>query len=354
MIASSVSGVDDARHRRSRARPEVGRRARDRAGHRDAADQRRRRCWPRPGPCSSAFELWRSPVIESATTADSRLSTAASSATVRADGSSGRIRSARNCRKLDGRQASRNAAELRSDRLDRQAERGNRQRCRATSATIEPGHARQPLAAPAGPARATPAPSASGGRRRRCASTPRVRVIRAKNSLGGSRHRKPEEVLDLRRGDQQRDAVGEADDHRPRNELHRLPEAGHRQHHQDHAGHHRDHQQAGEAVRRDDAGDDHDERARRTADLDARSAEQRHEEAADDGGVDAGLWRDARRDAERHRERQRDDADGQAGDEVGGKRMTVVAGERIEQLRPPPLPGDVEFRHLRLASAGRA
>ena len=49
-------------------------------------------------PCamSSAFELCRSPVIESATTAESRLSTAASSATVIAAGSSGRIRSARN------------------------------------------------------------------------------------------------------------------------------------------------------------------------------------------------------------------------------------------------------------------
>ena len=49
-------------------------------------------------PCatSSAFELCRSPVIESATTADSRLSRAASTATVKAGCSSGRIRSARN------------------------------------------------------------------------------------------------------------------------------------------------------------------------------------------------------------------------------------------------------------------
>ena len=49
-------------------------------------------------PCAmnSAFELCRSPVMESATTADSRLSTAASSATVIAAGSSGRIRSTRN------------------------------------------------------------------------------------------------------------------------------------------------------------------------------------------------------------------------------------------------------------------
>ena len=56
-----------------------------------------------------------------------------------------------------------------------------------------------------------------------------------------------------------------------------------------HARHHRDHQQPGQAVLGDDAGDDHDERAGRPADLDARSAEQRDDEAADDGGVDAGL-----------------------------------------------------------------
>ena len=49
-------------------------------------------------PCaiSSTFELCRSPLMLSATTAESRLSTAASKATVSAEGSSGMIRSARN------------------------------------------------------------------------------------------------------------------------------------------------------------------------------------------------------------------------------------------------------------------
>jgi len=44
-------------------------------------------------PCAanSMFELWRSPLIPSATTADSRLSTAASRATVNAEGNKGRI-----------------------------------------------------------------------------------------------------------------------------------------------------------------------------------------------------------------------------------------------------------------------
>ena len=46
------------------------------------------------------------------------------------------------------------------------------------------------------------------------------------------------------------------------------------------------------------------------------SAEQRHEEAADDGRVDARLRRDAGGDAEGHRQRQRDHAHGQAGQQV--------------------------------------
>ena len=78
-----------------------------------------------------------------------------------------------------------------------------------------------------------------------------------------------EEVLDLGGGNQQGDAVGEAQDDRPRDELDRLAEAGDRQEQQDDARHHRHHQQAGQAVRGDDARDDHDERPRRSADLNA-------------------------------------------------------------------------------------
>ena len=54
------------------------------------------------------------------------------------------------------------------------------------------------------------------------------RRMRAKNSLG-DRAWETEEVPDLRRGDQQRDAVREANDDRTRDELHRPSEAGDRQ-----------------------------------------------------------------------------------------------------------------------------
>ena len=99
-----------------------------------------------------------------------------------------------------------------------------------------------------------------------------------------------------------------------------------------HAGHQRADEQAFDAVLRDDAGDDDDERAGRTADLQARAAEQRNQAAGDDRGVDAGLRRQARRDGEGHRQRQRDQADGDAGGEVGERGPAVVGPERGDQL----------------------
>ena len=120
---------------------------------------------------------------------------------------------------------------------------------------------------------------------------PRPRAMRdhARPELAGHVDAQAEEVLDLRAGDQHGDAVGEADDDRPRNELHRRAQARHAQHDEDDARHHGAHEQAVEAVGRDDAGDDHDERAGRSADLGARSAERRNQEAGDDRAVDAGL-----------------------------------------------------------------
>ena len=65
-----------------------------------------------------------------------------------------------------------------------------------------------------------------------------------------------------------------------------------------------------DAVLGDDAGDDDDEGAGRTADLDARAAERRDDEAGDDRAVDAGLGREAGGNRKRHRQRQRDQPDG--------------------------------------------
>jgi hypothetical protein len=64
------------------------------------------------------------------------------------------------------------------------------------------------------------------------------------NSAGTSCDLEAEEVLDLRAGDEHRDAVGEADDDRPRQVLDGGAHAAGAQHDQHHAGHHRAHEQA--------------------------------------------------------------------------------------------------------------
>jgi hypothetical protein len=53
------------------------------------------------------------------------------------------------------------------------------------------------------------------------------------------------------------------------------------------------------------------------ADLEPAAAEQRRDEAADHGGVEAAIWRHARGDRDRHRQRQRDNRNGEACEYVG-------------------------------------
>ena len=146
-----------------------------------------------------------------------------------------------------------------------------------------------------------------------------------------------EQVLDLRQRDQHRDAVGEADDDRHRDVAHQHaePEQAEREHQQ--AGQHGGDEQVGHAVALHDAVDDDDEGARRPADLHLRAAERRDQEAGDDGGEDALFGLDAAGDRERHRQRQRDDADRQAGADVGGEALSVVAGEGVDEARAESL-----------------
>ena len=142
-----------------------------------------------------------------------------------------------------------------------------------------------------------------------------------------------EQVLDLRDRDQHGDAVGEADDDRDRDVAHQRAEPEPAEREQEHAGEHGRDQQVGDAVALDDAVDDDDEGARRAADLHARAAERRDQEAGDDRGEDSLLGLDAAGDRERHRQRQGDDADGEAGAEVGGEALPVVAGEVVDETR---------------------
>ena len=134
-------------------------------------------------PCAtnSALELWRSPLMESATTAESRLSSAARMATVSADGSRGRIKSARNCGMWIG-----GRARLMPPNLLPMVSRGKWKRAAtkvaASSATIEPGTRGNSLGMKMISAR-EPRPTASAGKLVVPMWSARARM-RAKNSLG--------------------------------------------------------------------------------------------------------------------------------------------------------------------------
>src|SRR5947209_6235523 len=76
-----------------------------------------------------------------------------------------------------------------------------------------------------------------------------------------------EEILDLRAGDEHRDAVGEAHNYRPGQEFDGRPEPGEAEQDQHDSGHERADIEPVDAVPGDDAEDDDDERPGRPADL---------------------------------------------------------------------------------------
>ena len=131
------------------------------------------------------------------------------------------------------------------------------------------------------------------------------------------RHVEAEQLLELAGEDDDGDAGREADGDREGDVLDvgaEPQEAGGHHHQPGHQG--RQHE-AIVALALDDRGDEHDEGAGRSADLEAAAAEGRDQEAADDGGEQALVGRQARADGDGHRQRQRHDGDRQAGDGVG-------------------------------------
>ena len=80
-------------------------------------------------------------------------------------------------------------------------------------------------------------------------------------------HLQAEEVANLCAGDQDRDAVGEADDDRPREVFYHGAHTSYAPQHQENSCHHRAHEQAVDTVLSDDSRNHYDERARWAADL---------------------------------------------------------------------------------------
>ena len=123
----------------------IGHRPGDRPRRGQAARPGRRPCWRRPGPPSSQFDRCRRPVSPSATTADSRLSTPARKAMVKAAGQQLRQPRDRHVRQgRDGDPAA-DLAEPAADRLHVQPGQPDQQRS-ADHRDQEGGRARRPSA----------------------------------------------------------------------------------------------------------------------------------------------------------------------------------------------------------------
>ena len=118
---------------------------------------------------------------------------------------------------------------------------------------------------------------------------------------------------------------GEADRDRVGNELDVGADPQQARGDQDHARHQGGEDDAVDAVPLRGRRDQHDEGAGRPADLEAAAAEQRHDEAADDSGVEPAVRRHARGDRDRHRQRQRDDGNRQAREHIGAEIREAVA-----------------------------
>jgi hypothetical protein len=144
-----------------------------------------------------------------------------------------------------------------------------------------------------------------------------------------------EEILDLRAGNQHRNAVGKTDDDGPRNELYRGAHSGCAQNDEDSARHHGAHVQTVNAVHGDDPRYHDDKRAGGTTNLCFRSAECRNQKASDHCAVNAGLRRQSGCYGKGHGQRQGDQANRDSSDHVFQKLVRTVFAQADNGLGQP-------------------
>ena len=162
----------------------------------------------------------------------------------------------------------------------------------------------------------------------------------------GPFERQAQQVLQLADGDDQRDADGEALDHRFRDERDEPAGAKQPSDDKDHPGHHGGEQQAVEAMLLDDAVHDDDEGPGRAADLDPAAAKQGDQETADDRGYEARFGIRSGSDGDRHAQGKRDEGDRNSGKRVAEQQAPGISAHGGEELgfHPTALSGvDVQF-----------
>ncbi len=142
-----------------------------------------------------------------------------------------------------------------------------------------------------------------------------------------------EKVAELARRDDDRDADGEAVDHRFGDVLDQIADTQPTRREQDEAGHQRGDHEAVVAVDGDDREDHDDEGARRPADLHLAAAEQRDHEPADDRGDEPCGGRRAGGDGDCQTEGQGDHRDRDARNHVPREVRAAVAVKRAQDDR---------------------
>ena len=287
-----------------------------------------------PWPISSTLGLWRSLLMRSDTTADISDSIAPSMATVKAGPSRPWTRLACHC----GIAKCGSPLGIPPKRVP-MVSTGNLSRNAATvapsMAMIAPG-IRLETTRQSSIVATVPAASRVAVQRK-CWGGVKKRLHPQPEFAGDLGQMQAEEIFDLRAGNQHCDAVGKADDHRPRNKLHRGAHAGCAQNYKYGAGHHGAHVKSVNAMDGDDPGNYDDESAGGPANLGLRSAQCGDQKAGDHRAVDARLRRESGCNGESHGQRQGHQPDRDPGDDIFQKFAEAVFAQADDRLGQPPV-----------------
>ena len=142
----------------------------------------------------------------------------------------------------------------------------------------------------------------------------------------------PEKILYLGEKNHHGNTVGETDDDGHRDEADQLPHARQPHRQQKHAGQHGGAHQVGKAVNGDNAVNDGYEGAGWAADLYARPAKKRGNQAGDDRCPDTGSRRATRGNREGHGQGQGENPNRYPRGEIFAELCFVVGGQAIQQL----------------------
>ena len=142
-----------------------------------------------------------------------------------------------------------------------------------------------------------------------------------------------QKILDLRNPDQHRNPIGKTDNHCHRNEFNQNPHAKKTHHPQHDARHKRGQQQSAHTIALDNPIHNHDERTRRSANLHARTAEQRNQKTRNDRRKNTGFGFQPRRNRKRHRQRQSHDRHGHTCAQIFDQSLSVITAHDFVNFR---------------------